>query len=159
MSHYFLCLSYASLQMHWSKLPKTGVSNSFSLNVILGLYKCNYSLTVKELKLHWALWRQPWGWYGPQWKWFWHPSLKNIYYFPGYYALEFVPFLTLGTLFCLIPPLQLLCWNPVPSLLSVKLPSLPWILSSLNQTWVISVAVCTTLFDFNLGYAFYIPPS
>ena len=25
--------------------------------VILGLYKCNYSLTVKELKLHSALWR------------------------------------------------------------------------------------------------------
>ena len=27
-------------------------------NVISGLYKCNYSLTVKELKLHPALWRQ-----------------------------------------------------------------------------------------------------
>ena len=43
---------------------KAGVSNSFSLGatsasqlpsraeIILGLYKCNYSLTVKELKLH-----------------------------------------------------------------------------------------------------------
>ena len=47
------CLSY-----------KSGASNSFSLRphqphvclqraeIILGLYKCNYSLTVKQLKLH-----------------------------------------------------------------------------------------------------------
>ena len=39
----------------------------------LGLCKWNYSLTVKELKLHSALWRRPRGWCGPQWKWVWHP--------------------------------------------------------------------------------------
>ena len=33
--------------------------------IILGLYKYNYSLAVKEMKLHSALWRQPQGWYGP----------------------------------------------------------------------------------------------
>ena len=25
------------------------------------------------LKLHLALWKQPWGWCGPWWKWIWHP--------------------------------------------------------------------------------------
>ena len=57
------------------------IYSSFSPNVILGLYKCNYSLTVKELKLHLALkelklhlalWRQLGGWCGPRWKWVWH---------------------------------------------------------------------------------------
>ena len=46
--------------------------------IILGLYKCNYSLTVKELKLHSALWRQPRGWCGPQWKWVDTPALEEI---------------------------------------------------------------------------------
>ena len=41
-------------------------------DTILGLYKCSYSLTVKEWKLHSALWRQLRGWCGPWWKWVWH---------------------------------------------------------------------------------------
>lgn len=28
------------------------------------------------LKLHSGLWRQPWGWRGPRWKWVWHPWVK-----------------------------------------------------------------------------------
>ena len=28
------------------------------------------------LKLHLALWRQPWGWCGPWWKWVWYPCLR-----------------------------------------------------------------------------------
>ena len=31
------------------------------------------------LKLHLALWRQPWGWCGSWWKWFWHPWSKGSY--------------------------------------------------------------------------------
>ena len=46
--------------------------------IILGLYKCNYSLTVKELKLHLALWRQLPGWCGPPWKWIQHPCAKHL---------------------------------------------------------------------------------
>ena len=42
--------------------------------IILGLYKCNYSLTVKELKWHSVLWRQPWGWCGLQWKGVWQAA-------------------------------------------------------------------------------------
>ena len=41
--------------------------------IILGLYKCNYSLTIKKLKLHSALWRQLQGWYDPRWTWVWLP--------------------------------------------------------------------------------------
>ena len=51
--------------------------------IILGLYKCNYSLTVKELKLRSALWRQLQGGHGPQWKWAWHPCSKGLGIFPG----------------------------------------------------------------------------
>ena len=31
------------------------------------------SYIYTDLKLHVALWRQLWGWCGPQWKWVWHP--------------------------------------------------------------------------------------
>ena len=74
----------------FSSISRAGVSNSLSLGphqshsclrraeIILGLYKCNYSLTGKELKLHSALWRQLWGWCGPLWKWAWHPYPRFI---------------------------------------------------------------------------------
>ena len=52
---------------------------SISSEIILGIYKCNYSLTVKELKLHSAFWRQIWGWCGPQWKWVWHPWSRVLF--------------------------------------------------------------------------------
>ena len=51
--------------------------------IMLGLCKCNYSLTVKELKLHSALWRQLWGWYGPRWKRVWHPCFLSRLKCPG----------------------------------------------------------------------------
>ena len=44
-----------------------------SAKIISGLYKCNFSLTVEELKLHLAFWRQPWRWCSTRWKWVWHP--------------------------------------------------------------------------------------
>ena len=68
-----------------------GVSNSFSLGpcqprsyrqraeIILGLYKSNYSSAAKELKLHSALWRQPRGWCGPGWKWV-RPPCPRLYF-------------------------------------------------------------------------------
>ena len=39
--------------------------------------KGSYIYTV--LKLHSALWRQPWGWCGPWWKWVWHPCLGGCF--------------------------------------------------------------------------------
>ena len=48
------------------------------VKIILELYKCNYSLTVKGLKLHLALQRQPRGWCGPGWKWHQHPCFIGI---------------------------------------------------------------------------------
>ena len=45
--------------------------------------RSSYIYTV--LKLHSVLWRQPQGWYGPWWKWVWHPwyrhSINIRYYF------------------------------------------------------------------------------
>ena len=49
-------------------------------NKILGLYKCNYSLTVKDLKLDSAFWRQLRGWCGPWWKWVWRPCSRIFFY-------------------------------------------------------------------------------
>ena len=87
----------STLKLSAQRSPRAGVSNSLSLGttsacgylqraeIILGLYKCNYSLTVEELKLHSALWRQPQDWWGPWWKWIWvwHPcprrSLKSLW--------------------------------------------------------------------------------
>lgn len=72
-----------------------------------------------------------------------------------------MPFLTLGTLFWILHPLQFTCWNPIQSLRSIKLVSLPWKLSSLHQTWVISVTFCTTLiiwplFESCILYSFFL---
>ena len=88
----YLC--FLTLSLKWATCTqifilrlssRAGVSNSLSLGatsasqflqrakIILGLYKYNYSLTVKELKLHLALWRQSRGWYVSQWKLVWHP--------------------------------------------------------------------------------------
>ena len=44
---------------HWC--PSPSLSFSFPL-----------SLRNKVLKLHSAVWRQPWGWCGLWWKWVWH---------------------------------------------------------------------------------------
>ena len=73
--------------------------------VLSGLAPCFYPaaplsscLTVKEqlhftvLKSHSALWRQPWGWGGPQWKWVWHPCSTCIflkYLFACYWSLMY----------------------------------------------------------------------
>ena len=66
---------------HWGHLLSQGRQTHFHrgplqphgflqrAEIILGLCKCNYSLTVKELKLHSALWRHPRGWCGPWWTW------------------------------------------------------------------------------------------
>lgn len=76
------------------------------------------------------------------WKWF-------LLFWP--YILEFMPFLTLGTL-CLLPPLQFPYRNPIFHLSRlIKLPSPPWKLSSLHHPWAISAALCTTLYDLYLG--------
>ena len=66
------------INFHWG--PHQPCSCLQRAEVILGLYKCNCSLTVEELKLYSALWRQPQGWCGPQWKWVWHPWFKRFLY-------------------------------------------------------------------------------
>ena len=63
-------------QTHFHQGPHQSHSCLQRTEIILGLYKHNYSLTVKELKLHLALWRHPQGWCGPRWKWVWHPCHK-----------------------------------------------------------------------------------
>ena len=67
-----------------------GVSNSFSQGGphqpqgYLQRVKCKFNyLTVKEWlhlyspKIISALWKQPRGWCGPQWKWVWHPCFRE----------------------------------------------------------------------------------
>ena len=76
-SHLFI-LSFMSLALgqgcptnsHWGPHQPLGCLQR--VKIILGLYKSNCSLTLKELKLHSALWKQPRGWSGPQWKRVWH---------------------------------------------------------------------------------------
>ena len=63
-------------QTHFHQAPHQPRSCLQRAEIILGLYKCNYSLTVKELKLHSALWRQLRGWCGPQWKWVWYSCYR-----------------------------------------------------------------------------------
>ena len=60
---------------HWGPHQPHGCLQK--AKIILGLYKYNYSLIVKELKLHLFLWRQLQGWSGPWWKWVWHPCPKE----------------------------------------------------------------------------------
>ena len=50
---------------------------------ILGLYKCNYSLTVKDLKLHLALWRQEEADVAPGGNDFDTPAQRAGYYSPA----------------------------------------------------------------------------
>ena len=62
---------------HWG--PHQPCGGLQRAKIILGLYKCNYSLTVKELKLHPALWRQPQSWCGPWWKWVRHSCCRSFW--------------------------------------------------------------------------------
>ena len=64
-------------QTHLHRGPRQPRGCLQRAEIIFGLYKCNYSLTVKELKLHSALWRQPWGWCDPQWNEFDTPDLEH----------------------------------------------------------------------------------
>ena len=85
--------------------------------IILGLCKCNYSLTVKELKLHSALWRQLWSWCGPCENEFDTPSVKDV-------KIDFLPLCPDCQLFG-IPPEAMTypfehvsidgCWREIPS--------------------------------------------
>lgn len=86
-------------------------------------------------------------------------SLKNVSCFPGCYALGSchvwlvehfsVSFLLSSFHVEILFHLQGLS----------KLPSLPWKLPTLQQTRVISVALCTTLYDLYLGHISYTPAS
>ena len=67
--------SKCQTHFHWGPHQPCGCLQR--AKIILGLYKCNYSLTVKEFKLHSALWRQSQGWCGPRWEWVWHPWSKR----------------------------------------------------------------------------------
>ena len=61
--------------LHWGPHQPHGFLQR--AEIMLGLYNCNYSLTVEELQLYSALWRQLRGWCGPQCKWVWHPCSKG----------------------------------------------------------------------------------
>ena len=76
-SYLILCLGQGcQTHFHWG--PHRPHNCLQRTKIISGLYKCNCSLTAKELKLHLALWRQPRGWCGPRWKWVWHPWLRVL---------------------------------------------------------------------------------
>ena len=64
-------------QSHFHRGPHQPHGCLQRAEIIVGLYKCNYSLTVKDLKSHSALWRQPQGWRGPRWRWVWHPCQET----------------------------------------------------------------------------------
>ena len=62
--------------LHWGPHQPHGFLQR--AEIMLGLYNCNYSLTVKEFKLHLTVLRQWGGWYGPRWTWVWHPDLEEL---------------------------------------------------------------------------------
>ena len=66
-------------QTHSHRGPHQPCGGLQKAEIILGLHKCNYSLTVKELKSHSTLWRPPQSWCGPRWKWVWHTDLKHYW--------------------------------------------------------------------------------
>ena len=53
------------------------VSTWWQHRALASLLRSSYIYTV--LKLHSALWRQPWGWCSPWWKRVWHPWLEPIW--------------------------------------------------------------------------------
>ena len=124
------CLPLCQTHFHWRPYQSHGWLQK--AEVILRLYKCNYSLTIKELKLHSALWRQPQGWCDPQWKWVWHPCpVRMNYWFINVDGAQFRQLVDIWSLECCLIgihgwSLRLKSWHQ-----RRQKPSQPWSVDSM----------------------------